>query len=217
MRYKISGIKKLHFKTSGLIYILFFVFSLFPSTSSALIGVKEGDAPKEIILNDLQNRTVKVSEYYGKNPVILLFWEQPLSKAFLDYSMDELHFLSDYYDKYHDTTGLEVFGIYTPEEDGIIPDDEITKVRSLIKTNNIKFPILIDQGFKFFQEYGVIALPTTVMVNKTGKVQFIYPSFPQAAYPLIAEQVKILMGMAVPAKEEEVIKGPDSKSSRLYR
>jgi len=217
MRNKISGIKKLHFKTYGLIYILFFVLSFLPSTSSALIGVKEGDVPKEIILNDLQNRTVKLSEYYGKNPVILIFWEQPLSKAFLDYSMDELHFISDYYEKYHEKTGLEVFGIYTPEEDGKIPDDEITKVRNLIKANKIKFPILIDQGFKFFQEYGVIALPTTVMVNKTGKIQFIYPSFPQAAHPLIAEQVKILMGMAVPAKKEEVIKGPDSKSGRFYR
>jgi tetratricopeptide (TPR) repeat protein len=110
-----------------------------------------------------------------------------------------------------------VFGIYTPEEDGNIPDDEITKVRNLIKTNKIKFPILIDKGFKFFQEYGVIALPTTVMVNKTGRIQFIYPSFPQAAHSLMAEQVKILMGMAVPAKEEEVLKGPDSKSGRLYR
>ena len=217
MRNKISGIKKLHFKTAGLIYILFFVFSLLPSTSSALIGVKEGDAPKEIILNDLEDRTVKLSEYYGKNPVILIFWEQPLSKAFLDYSMDELHFISDYYEKYHEKTGLKVFGIYTPEEDGKIPDDEITKVRNLIKANKIKFPILIDQGFKFFQEYGVIALPSTVMVNKTGKIQFIYPSFPQAAHPLIAEQVKILMGMAVPAKKEEVIKGPDSKSGRFYR
>ena len=217
MRYKISGIKKLHFKTAGLIYILFFVLNLFPSTSSALIGVKEGDPPQEIILKNLQNKTVTVSEYFGKNPVILIFWEQPLSKAFLDYSMDELHFFSDYYDKYHNTTGLEVFGIYTPEEDGLIPADEITKVKNLIKTNKIKFPILIDQGFKFFQEYGVIALPTTVMVNKSGRVQFIYPSFPQAAYPLIAEQAKILMGMAVPAKKEEVIKGPDSKSARLYR
>jgi len=218
MRNKISGIKKLHFKTAGLIYILFFfVFSFFPSTSSALIGVKEGDAPKEIILNDLQNNSVKVSDYYGNKPVILIFWEQPLSKAFLDYSMDELHFLSDYYEKYHDKTGLEVFGIYTPEEGGKIPEDEITKVRNLIKTNKIQFPILIDQGFTFFQEYGVIALPTTVMINKDGKIQFIYPSFPQAAHSLIADQVNILMGMAVPAKEEEIIKGPDSKAGRLYR
>ena len=217
MRHIISGIKKLHFKTAGLMYLLFFVLTLLPSTSSALIGVKEGDAPKEIILNDLQNNSVKVSDYYGKKPVILVFWEQPLSKAFLDYSMDELHFLSDYYDKYHEETGLEVFGIYTPEEDGKIPEEEISKVSNLIKTNKINFPILLDQGFTFFQEYGVIALPTTVMVNKNGTVQFIYPSFPLSARPLIADQVKILMGMVVPAQEQEAIKGPDSKSGRLYR
>jgi len=217
MQYTKSGIKKLHLKTAGLVYIFFLVSCLLPSTASALIGTNEGDAPKEIILNDLQNRSVKVSEYFGKKPVVLIFWEQPLSSAFLDYSMDALHFLSDYYEKYRDKTGLEVFGIYTPEEDGDIPDDEITKVKNLIRTNKIKFPILIDKGFKFFQEYGVIALPSTVMVNRTGKIQFIYPSFPLAARPLIAEQVKILMGMAVPAKKEEVMKGPDSQSNRLYR
>jgi len=216
MSNKKSEIKKLCFKTAWLIYILFFMFTLLPSTSSALIGLKEGDAPKEIILNDLENRSVRVSEYFGRQPVILIFWELPLSKAFLDYSMDALHFLSDFYVKYHDRTGLQIFGIYTPEEDGQIPDNEIIKVMNLIKTNKIDFPILIDQGFKFFQEYGVIALPTTVMVNKTGRVQFIYPSFPLAARPRIADQVKILMGMALPAQKEEVVKGPDSKSNRLY-
>ncbi len=216
MQHNNSGIKKMHVKTAGLVYIFFLVSCLLPSTSSALIGIKEGDAPKEIVLYDLENRTVKVSDYYGKKPVVLIFWEQPLSKAFLDYSMDALHFLSDYYEKYREKTGLEVFGVYTPEEDGKISDDEITKVKNLIRTNQIKFPILIDQGFTFFQEYGVIALPTTVMVNRTGKVQFIYPSFPLAARPLIAEQVKSLMGMAVPAAKEEVMKGPDSQSSRLY-
>ena len=217
MQNNISGIKKLHVKTAGLMIILFLVLILLPSTSSALIGIKEGDAPKEIVLHDLENRTVTVSEYFGKKPVILIFWEQPLSRAFLDYSMDALHFLSDYYEKYREKTGLEVFGVYTPEEAGEIPNDELTKVRNMIRTNQIKFPILIDQGFTFFQEYGVIALPTTVMVSRTGKVQFIYPSFPLAARPLIAEQVQILMGMAVPAKEEEVMKGPDSTSGRFYR
>ncbi|UCH79650.1 MAG: tetratricopeptide repeat protein [Nitrospiraceae bacterium] len=201
------------------VHLLSFIITvnlIVPSISCALIGLKEGDAPKEIILNDLENRRVTVSEFYGKKPVIIIFWEQPLSTAFLDYSMDALHFLSDYYEKYRDETGLEVFGVYTPVEDGEIPEEEIRKVRNLIKTNNITFPILIDQGFTFFQEFGVIALPTTVMVNTTGKVQFIYPSFPLAAHPLMAEQVKMLMGMAVPAKKEEAMKGPDSMSGRLY-
>jgi Tfp pilus assembly protein PilF/alkyl hydroperoxide reductase subunit AhpC len=184
----------------------------------ALIGVKEGDAPKEFVLNDLNGATVNVGDVIGKKPVILVFWELAMSKAFLDYSMDELRFLSGFYNIHHDTSGLEIFSIYTPEEDKEIPDSEIEKVKDLIKVNKIKFPVLIDSGFKIFREYGVIALPSTIMIDKTGKITFIYPSFPLAARPLFTEKINTLIGLAetVEKKEAEKTKGKDSHSVRLY-
>ncbi len=189
-----------------------------PQYSGALIGLDEGDLPKDIELRDVNGIAVNVTKHFGENPVIIVFWEQNLSNAFLNYSLDVMLFLNDNYEKYHESKGLEVFGVYTPVEEDAIPDSEFAAVRNLIKINKIKFPVLMDRGFEAFSEYGVVALPSTIMVNKKGKVEFIYPSFPLVASKLFTENIEELVGIARPvietAKEE---KGADTKARRLYR
>ncbi|RJQ48160.1 MAG: hypothetical protein C4538_04355 [Nitrospiraceae bacterium] len=197
--------------------ILFAAIFQIPVTTSALIGLKEGDSPKEITLNDINGATVSVASYFGKKPVIIVFWELAMNKAFLNYSLDELRFMNAYYEKFHAKEGLEIFGIYTPVEETDIPPGEMSEVQELIKSNNITFPILIDRGFKFFREYGVIALPSTIMIGRSGKIEFIYPSFPLAALPVFHEKVLELTGVQeVRKKEEAKVRGKDSQSERLY-
>ena len=55
------------------------------------------------------------------------------------------------------------------------------------------------------------------MVNKKGKIDFIYPSFPLVASKLFTQNIEELVGIAKPvieAAEEE--KGADTKARRLY-
>jgi peroxiredoxin len=198
--------------------ILISVFLLMPSASSALIGAREGEAPIKFTLEDVNGTAIDVGGLFGRKPVIIVFWELPISKSFMDYSMDELRYLNDFYDKHHDSTGLDVIGIYTPEDQGEIPDSEIERVKNLVKVSRIKFTILIDRGFRIFREYGVIALPSTVMIDKSGKIKFIYPSFPMSAQPIFNEEIGSLIGLAPvrAEKEPEKKKGPDSHSVRLY-
>ncbi len=200
------------------LFILLIKVFLLPGDSSALIGIKEGDNPKKIMLDDLNGKTVNVTNFFAKRPVILVFWELATDKSFLNYSLDELLFLNDFYEEYHDKAGLEVFGIYTPVDDKDIPESEILKVKNLVKMNKITFPVLIDTGFKMFREYGVIALPSTVMIDKKGTIEFIYPSFPIAARPLFSEKIMDLVGAAkiVQKKEDIKIKERESHSRRLY-
>lgn len=192
---------------------------LMPLNSHALIGLKEGDPPKAVTLNDLNDQEVNLNDYFGKKPVILVFWKLMKDKSFLDYSMDELVFLEHYREKYHEKHGLEIIGIYTPHDDKKIEQDEITEVKNLIKVNKISFPVLIDKGLKFFKEYGVIALPSTIMIDKSGRVKFIYPSFPIAAQQIFTEQIMDLIGMVSAAQKKDTVKmkGPGSRSERLYR
>lgn len=200
-----------------IIFALLVLFCLLPSISDALIGIEEGDKPKDIVLTDLDGNQVNVSDYFGEQPVIIVFWELMTDKAFLNYSLDELIFLNDYYEKYHDSNKLEIFGIYTPEEDTGVSDQEITMVRNLVMTNKIKFPILIDKGFKFFQEYGVIALPSTIMIGDNGKINFIYPSFPISAREVFAEKIDEMVGIIrVAVKEEEKLRENITRANRLY-
>lgn len=198
--------------------VLISIILSIPSVSSALIGIKEGEAPIKFALQDLNGASVDVGGLFGRKPVIVVFWGMPISKSFLDYSMDELRFLNDFYEQHHEATGLEIFGIYTPENDGEVPVSEIERVKKLIMINKIKFTVLIDSGFMIFREYGVIALPSTVMIDKAGKIKFIYPSFPLAAQPVFTEEIRRLTGLVqvTAEKEEEKKKGPDSHSVRLY-
>ena len=199
-------------------FLIIATIFLMPQDSGALIGLDEGDPPKDIELRDVNGITVNITKHFGKTPVIIVFWEQNLSKSFLNYSLDIMRFLNENYEKYHESRGLEIFGIYTPVEEGAISASEFTAVRSLIKINKIKFPVLMDSGFEVFREYGVVALPSTIMVNKKGKIEFIYPSFPLVASKLFTEKIEELVGIARPVIETaEENKGTDTHARRLYR
>ncbi|MCK5287034.1 MAG: redoxin domain-containing protein [Thermodesulfovibrionia bacterium] len=202
-----------------LLLLAFFITEcIWPAHASALLSIKEGDRPKQFMLDDLNGNTVDVTRFFGNKPVILVFWKLMKNKAFLDYSLDELLFLQNFYEKYHDKAGLSIFGIYTPEEDKHIPGSELATVHNLISSNRITFPILIDRGFRIFQEYGVIALPTTIMIDKAGTIKFIYPSFPIAAHELLSEHIMDLIGMSrgVHKRERITRKKLDSHAQRLY-
>jgi len=191
---------------------------LFPLNASALIGLDVGDTPRDIVLTDLEGKGVNASASFGKKPVIIVFWELSIDKSFINYSLDELLFLNDIYEKYKSAYGLEIFAIYTPEEDKGVSEEELRKVKNIRKINKIKYPILIDSGFRAFRDYGVIALPSTVMVEKSGKVKFIYPSFPLTARPVFAEEIRELLGFIAEKKEKhQEKKGDHSQSVRLYR
>ena len=77
----------------------------------------------------------------------------------------------------------------------------------------------MDIGFEVFREYGVVALPSTVMVNKNGKIEFIYPSFPLAASKLFTRRIEELVGLEMPVEVSaaEKKKTADSKARRLYK
>lgn len=164
-----------------LLSVFFILICLFPSKLPAT-GIKEGEAPKEIVLEDLNGRSVNVTDHIGKRPVIIIFWNLTENNTFLDYSVDELRILKDVYEKLHDKTGLEMFAVYVPLGFNGVTDKEISSVRNLIETNGIKFPVLIDSEYKFFKEYGVIAIPSTIMIAETGKIEFMYPGIPVSAY-----------------------------------
>ncbi len=128
--------------------VVLVVILLLPLNTFALIGLNEGDAPIDIVLEDINGKGVNVTAFFGKHPVIIVFWELSIDKSFINYSLDELIFLNERYDEYKAKYGLEIFGIYTPEEQQDVSEEEISKVRDLIKMNKIKFPVLIDRGFR---------------------------------------------------------------------
>ncbi len=182
--------------------ILLFHTLVLLCTSHAFMGIKEGDVPGNIMLQDITGKAVNVSESFENNPVIIVFWKMTDKKSFIDYSLDELKFLSRLYDRYHEAYGLEIFALYRSLADNRASKEELSKVRSIVSEYNIKFPILIDKGGQLLQEYGVNVLPSTVMVNKEGSISFLYAGFPLMAPSMLKEKINDLVGIVKVAQTD---------------
>lgn len=119
-------------------------------------GVDVGDAAPDFSLVDLGGKTVTLSAYRGK-AVLLNFWgtfcppcraEMPsLNRVYLD--------LKD--------KGFVVLGVSLDRSEG--------PVRSLVASEKIAFPIMIDEAKEvYYKKYATFALPLTYLIDKHGTV-----------------------------------------------
>ena len=79
-------------------------------------------------------------------------------------------------------------------------DEDLRQIRSVLEENEISYPVLIDQGLKTYNEWGVIATPTTAIVSTDGVVIFDLSSYPTSAYLDMEQSIQKALGLYV---EEE--------------
>ncbi|MGA2525775.1 MAG: TlpA disulfide reductase family protein [Smithellaceae bacterium] len=106
-------------------------------------------------LKDLQGKTFKLSKYSGK-PVLLFFGATwcPSCRA-------EIPAYKNIYATYS-KSGLEVIyiDIMEPAE----------KVARFAKTNSLTYKVLLDEDGNVADNYGIIGVPTLILIDKQGYV-----------------------------------------------
>jgi peroxiredoxin len=104
-------------------------------------------------LPDTDNNSVRLRDHRGK--VILLFftatWCPHCRKAVPD--------LNALYDNYGDK-GFVILSIFV---------EDTPKVKTLAKTLNASYPILIDNG-SVMKKYGVAAIPEFILIDRVGRI-----------------------------------------------
>jgi tetratricopeptide (TPR) repeat protein len=184
--------------------VLFLNAFILVQTSTAFIGIKKGETPKKIVLQDLSGKKVNVSRFFGSKPVIIAFWKLTENQSSMNRSLRELIFLSKLYERYHHKYGLEVFGIYKPMKEKGITKSELDTIRDTVTSKSIKVPILIDKGLRIYHEYGVIALPSTVIIDSEGKISFLYPGFPLTASSVLTEKINDSLGIVKDTQKQVI-------------
>jgi len=102
---------------------------------------------------DLNDRTVKLSEFKGK-PVVVRFWSTGCNACIL--GMPALdRFSKGYRDK-----GLVVLGINMGNPKPLVED--------FAKKLKLGYPVLLDPALIASQKYGVTAVPTTFFIGRDG-------------------------------------------------
>jgi Tfp pilus assembly protein PilF/peroxiredoxin len=153
-------------RKAGLI-ILTAVFTLLYSSvsSPSLQSLGVGAQAPEFSLPDPAGKKHSLAELQGNSSLtVLLFWAS--------WSRDSEGALEDMqklYGRYKDR-GLSVVGINV--EKMRIDDAALANIRSLRDDLKLSFPVVVDHGLLCFHSYGVIAVPSTVILDKKKNILF---------------------------------------------
>ena len=113
---------------------------------------------KNIILNPLMGRKIKLENYLSNGPVLINFWATWCAPC-----IKEMPYLDQFEKKYKDK-GFSVLAVSVDNQ------KSLSQVRSFIKTKKFSFDIFLDPNMQIFKKLNGNLMPTNVLIDKSGKV-----------------------------------------------
>jgi thiol-disulfide isomerase/thioredoxin len=121
----------------------------------------KGPAPN-FTLKSLGGKNLKLSEMTG-NVVLINFWASWCGPC-----REEMPLLNALHNKYA-PLGFTVLGVNVEEDlDGAM---------RFLKNVPVDFPILLDNTNKVSKQYKVVAMPTTVVVDRDGNMRYLHEGY----------------------------------------
>jgi cytochrome c biogenesis protein CcmG/thiol:disulfide interchange protein DsbE len=108
----------------------------------------------------IDNKNIQISELYKKGPVLINFWA-----LWCEPCKVEMRSLKLLYDNYKDK-GFTILGINQDSP------KSVSKVRSYISSQKIKFPVAIDPNSQLLQKFNGQSIPYSLLINKEGEVVY---------------------------------------------
>lgn len=157
--------------------LIIFTAMIFTSTTSVAAGLINNPAP-DFTLKSLSGQNLNLTEQRGKITVINFWasWCGPCRK--------EMPILQSFHEKYTDL-GVQVWGVNV-EQENQAGRDFISKV-------NVNFPILFDDKNTLSALYQVDAMPTTVVVDRSGQVRYVFRGYKDGYEKKYAKAIKKLI------------------------
>lgn len=116
----------------------------------------------DFTLKSLSGKNLKLSEYAG-NVVMLNFWASwcgPCRK--------EMPLLNALQKKY-EALGFVILGINV--------EQELKLAKSFLADTPVDFPVLFDSSNAVSQAYDVIAMPTTILIDRSGNMRYLHKGY----------------------------------------
>ena len=198
-------------KRTALLVALFTCYSIFLFTPAAatLQQLQVGMAIPDFSLKLISGETRSFDKVKGHKMTIIAFWstwDKKSEKALARFQ--KLH------QKYRDQ-GLTVIAVNVDGQN--IPDSAMEQIRATVERLGITFPVFIDHGLTYFHDVGVIALPTTVVVDKERTIIYELSGYPLVGSEEMADFiVATLEGTAQGAVAAKKGYQPNKQALRLY-
>lgn len=196
-----------------LICVLIIIGNIFFVTSgtAAFRYLQEGMTAPSIKGNDIiSGGDVSSEEYLKDNIVIITFWATWSAR-----SLQELSDLKTLAEKYRDLP-LKIIAVNV--ENQLISPSLKEKITEVSREMELPFPVIIDKGLESFYSYGVIAVPSTAVLDTSGILRYAPSGYSLTTKDYIVDTIEVLLGLKKPSAESVLVEGyvPRPKASRYY-
>ena len=137
-----------------------------------------GSAP-DFTLKSADDRNVKLSEYRGE-VVLLNFWASWCGPC-----RQEMPFLDELHNRYK-ALGFTVLAINV--------ENDTAKAHRLLEELKPGFPVLFDSTGTVSELYDVVAMPSTILVDRNGNMRFLHRGYKPGYEEIYLEQIRHLVG-----------------------
>lgn len=150
-----------------------------PTVAGAPSGaLKTGTMATDFTSRDIDGRTVRLSDYLGKQAILLDFWS-----TYCQPCMAEMPHLRHLYED-NRAKGFVVIAI---SMDG---PETIAEVPSFAKRNGMTFPVVLDEDSRIASIYNPRkSAPLSVLIDKQGKVVVVREGYNPGDEELVAKDV----------------------------
>ena len=150
---------------------------LFGSLTQASTVALSSEAP-DFTLKTLEGPNLRLEEYRGQ-VVLINFWASWCGPC-----RQEMPILDRLHQRYEDT-GFAVLGVNV--------EGEAAPAQKIVDKTNVTFPVLIDEGQLVSELYELEAMPSTVVVDRDGKVRYVHRGYKPGDEAKYVEVVKQLI------------------------
>ena len=167
-----------------------------PNAVAAFKYLKTGMEVPEFTLATMKGEEIALSSYRGNPATIVLFWAtwSPRSRPALE---DAQKLLAE-----HGEKGLKVLAVNVNRVD--INHKDRQEIQDMKSELGLTMPLAVDEGLAAYSGFGVVATPSTAVLDKDGKIVFEAASYLRSTGTDIREQVEVLLGLREPPSEEAV-------------
>ncbi|MBI4522567.1 MAG: redoxin domain-containing protein [Deltaproteobacteria bacterium] len=176
-------------------FALWLGISCLASPAFALEGLQIGMTAPLVKLKDLQGKEVALADQRDANAVVVVFWA-----TWSDNSAPMLERLERLYRK-HKREKLRILAVNVEKQQ---PDaEDLAQIKKIVSRLGLSFSVLMDEGLKTFREYGVVAVPSTAVLDREGVIRGEMASFPLAQREELFDLIEALAEKREIARKEE--------------
>jgi peroxiredoxin len=147
------------------------------ASSVVSAGLKQSGAP-DFTLKSNAGENLRLSEYRGE-VVLINFWASWCGPC-----RQEMPLLSELHDKYH-ALGFTVLGVNV--------EADTRKARKLLEEQPVSFPVVFDSDSVVSKQYNVVAMPSTVLVDRDGNLRYLHKGYKPGLENVYQQQVRDLI------------------------